>query len=95
MSLGTPNAEVLSLLARRFVVAQIIVRNLEDEVVRALKERAGRHGRSAEEEHREILRRALLAASPDDRKAVLLEMPDVGEDADFSRIRDLPRRVDL
>lgn len=76
-------------------MAQLIVRNLEDEVVRALKERAGRHGRSAEEEHREILREALLVAPPEERKAVLLEMPDVGEDADFARIRDLPRRIDL
>lgn len=76
-------------------MAQLIVRNLEDEVVRALKERAGRHGHSAEEEHREILRRALLVAPPEDLKTVLLEMPDVGEDADFGRIRDLPRRVDL
>lgn len=76
-------------------MAQLIVRNLEDEVVQALKEAAARHGRSAEEEHREILRNALLVASPEERKAVLLEMPDVGDDADFARIRDLPRGVDL
>lgn len=76
-------------------MAQLIVRNLEDEVVRALKERAGRHGHSAEEEHREILRRALVVAPPEDLKTILLEMPDVGEDADFGRIHDLPRRVDL
>ena len=76
-------------------MAQLIVRNLEDEVVQALKERAGRHGTSAEAEHREILRRALLRHPAEDPKAVLLEMPNVGEDADFERIRDLPRPVDL
>jgi len=76
-------------------MAQLIVRNLEDEVVQALKERAGRHGTSAEAEHREILRQALLQRLVEDPKAVLLDMPDVGEDADFERLRDLPRRIDL
>lgn len=76
-------------------MAQLIVRNLENEVVQALKEQAGRHGRSAEAEHREILREALLARPGEDPKAVLLEMPDVGEDSDFERRRDLPRRIDL
>ena len=76
-------------------MSQLIVRNLETEVVEALKERAGRHGRSAEAEHREILRRALLPEPVEGLKAVLLDMPDVGEDADFERIRDLPRPVEL
>jgi plasmid stability protein len=35
------------------------VRNLEDEIIVRLKRRAARHGRSAEAEHREILRQAL------------------------------------
>lgn len=35
------------------------VRNLEDGIVARLKRRAARHGRSAEAEHREILRQAL------------------------------------
>ena len=76
-------------------MGQLIVRNLEEEIVQALKERAGRHGRSAEAEHREILRQALLGAPAEDPKAVLLDMPDVGEDSDFERLRDLPRRIDL
>jgi len=76
-------------------MAQLIVRNVEDDVVRALKERAGRHGRSAEAEHREILRELLLAKPVEDPKAVLLDIPEVGEDADFERIRNLPRPVDL
>lgn len=76
-------------------MAQLIVRNIEEEVVQALKERAVRHRRSAEAEHREILREALVAEPAEDPKTVLLEMPDIGEDADFARIRDLPRRIDL
>jgi plasmid stability protein len=40
-------------------MAQLIVRNLDDELVARLKQRAAEHGRSAEAEHREILRQAL------------------------------------
>ena len=35
------------------------VRNLDDGLIAKLKRRAARHGRSAEAEHREILRQAL------------------------------------
>ena len=35
------------------------VRNLDDELIARLKRRAVRHGRSAEAEHREILRQVL------------------------------------
>ena len=42
-------------------MAQLLVRNLESEIVRHLKHRAGEHGVSVEEEHRRILREALLA----------------------------------
>ena len=35
------------------------VRNLDDDLISRLKRRAARHGRSAEAEHREILRQAL------------------------------------
>lgn len=37
------------------------VRNLDDDLIVRLKRRAARHGRSAEAEHREILRQALSA----------------------------------
>ena len=40
-------------------MAQILVRNLEDQVKGRLQRRAKRHGRSMEEEAREILRNAL------------------------------------
>ena len=35
------------------------VRNLDEDLIARLKRRAARHGRSAEAEHREILRQAL------------------------------------
>jgi plasmid stability protein len=76
--------------------SQLVVRNLEAKVVRALKVRAARHGRSAEAEHREILRQALLPeANRKSLKDHLLAMPDVGDDADFERIVDHGRKVDL
>ena len=40
-------------------MAQVIVRNLEDAVKRKLQRRAARHGRSMEEEVRDILRDAV------------------------------------
>jgi plasmid stability protein len=40
-------------------MAQLLVRNLEDEVKVRLRLRARRHGRSTEEEVREILRNAV------------------------------------
>lgn len=81
---------------KRGAMNQLIVRNLEEEVVRELRLRAARHGRSAEAEHREILREALLPAK--DRrslKELLLAIPAGGEDADFERSPDLGRDVEL
>jgi len=40
-------------------MADLLVRGIDEELVRVLKERAGAHGRSAEAEHREILAAAL------------------------------------
>lgn len=61
------------------------MRGVEEAVVRALKKRAGEHGRSAEAEHRAILAAALL--NPPRRKLadMLASMPDVGQDDDFAR----------
>ena len=44
-------------------MATLTVRNLEDEVVRRLRIRAAEHGRSAEAEHRALLRAALIEAA--------------------------------
>jgi plasmid stability protein len=77
-------------------MAQLIVRNIEASLVQRLKERAARNGRSAEAEHREILRAALAAPLPSVTfKELLFQMPDVGEDEDFERAIDYPRDVDL
>lgn len=40
-------------------MAQVIVRNIEDDVKAGLKQRASQHGWSMEEEVRQILRRAV------------------------------------
>ena len=75
-------------------MSQLIVRNVADDLVRALKRRAARHGRSAESEHREILRAALAEdIQQGSFKAFLLTMPDVGLDIDFDQSRDMPRDV--
>jgi plasmid stability protein len=76
-------------------MAQLIVRNLEAEIVKELKLRAAQHGRSAEEEHREILRVALRAGSHTSLKELLKAMPAVGEDAEFERVPDHGRAIDL
>lgn len=77
-------------------MAQLIVRNIEDTVVKALQNRATRKGRSAEAEHREILRSALATARRGAvLKALLQEMPDAGDDRDFARPRSKTRTVRL
>jgi plasmid stability protein len=74
-------------------MAQLIVRNLDEELVARLRQRAARHRRSTEAEHREILREVLLP--PRRRSSLkehLLAMPDVGADQDFERPPDRPRK---
>jgi plasmid stability protein len=46
-------------------VATLTIRNLEDDVVGALKERARRNHRSLEAEVREVLRDAAVGGSPE------------------------------
>ena len=67
-------------------MVDLLVRGVDEEIVRALKERAGRHGRSAEAEHREILAAALARPRRRSFAEVLASMPDVGADADFERM---------
>jgi plasmid stability protein len=76
-------------------VAQLIVRDIEKALVDLLKRRAAAHGRSAEAEHREILRAALRPRPAASLKQHLLSMPDVGDDADFEIERSRARRVRL
>ncbi len=46
-------------------MAQLTVRKVPDEIVRALRIRAARHGRSAEAEHRLILAETLRSETAD------------------------------
>jgi antitoxin FitA len=76
---------------------QLLVRQVEEKLVRKLKAQAGQHGVSMEEEHRRILREALLGRSKKKPsfKEYLLQMPDVGPDQLFARNRDMGREVKL
>ena len=75
-------------------MATLTVRNLDEDVVRRLRIRAAEHGRSAEAEHREILREALSRIRRGTSlKSLLTEMPDAGDDADFARPRAKARKV--
>jgi plasmid stability protein len=64
----------------------LLVRGVDEELVKALKKRAGAHGRSAEAEHRAILAAALARPKRRSFAEVLASMPPVGLDADFERV---------
>lgn len=69
-------------------MANLIVRNLDERIVSALKQRAARHGRSAEAEHRAILEDVLVKTRRRSLAEVLAAIPDVGRDEDFARVQD-------
>jgi plasmid stability protein len=77
-------------------VAQLHVRNVPDELVAALKERAARNRRSMEAEHRHLLEEALR---PSYSKRRMLEALQglAWDDPEFrpERSRDSGRPVDL
>ena len=66
-------------------MADLLVRGLDEDLIKALKARAVAHGRSAEAEHREILAVALLRPRKRSFAQVLAAMPNVGLDSDFER----------
>ena len=66
-------------------MANLIVRNLSPRIVAALKQRAARHGRSAEAEHRLLLESVLIHPSRMTFAEAVATMPDVGRDEDFKR----------
>lgn len=68
-------------------MSSLIVRSVDDAIVQSLKERAARHGRSMEAEHRTILIEVLLKPRRRSLAQVLAAMPDVGRDADFARVQ--------
>lgn len=70
-------------------MVELIVRDVEPALVARLKRHADGHCRSVADEHRAFLLDVLLAGeqeTPSTFEAYLRKMPDVGTDADFSRI---------
>ena len=67
------------------MATNLVVRNVDEAVALALKQVAALHGRSAEAEHREILKSALKRPQRRSVAEVFSSMPNVGEDADFAR----------
>jgi len=76
-------------------LANLVVRKLDQRIVDALKQRAARHGRSAEAEHRALLEESLLSPRRKSFAEVLATMPNVGSDEDFGRVEDLARIDDV
>ena len=66
------------------MATNLVVRNVDEGIALALKQLAATHGRSAEAEHREILRTVLQRPKRRSVAEVLSSMPNVGEDADFN-----------
>jgi hypothetical protein len=84
-------------------MAQLIVRKLEDKVVRKLKERAAEYGVSTEEAHRRILRETLTPKKQRPKpkpkmsfNEYLVAPPHVDFDLmDYIPKRGMPRPVNL
>lgn len=71
-------------------MAQLVVRDIEEEVKDGLKRRAKRHGRSMEEEIRQILRHAAREARRPVRKLgsrISLRFRGAGLDGDLPELR--------
>jgi antitoxin FitA len=69
-------------------MANLIVRNIDESIVKALKKQASLHGVSAEAEHRKILEQVLLQPKKKSFAEVLMQIPDVGNNSDFERVQD-------
>jgi plasmid stability protein len=76
-------------------VAQILIRQLEDDVKAKLQRRARQHGRSTEEEVREILRNAVrneVRAPARLGSQIAARFADIGLDEEIAEIRGQPVR---
>ena len=75
---------------------QILIRRLDQQVVRKLRAKAASDGISAEEEARRILRRSLIGDAPVMPLIDFLRtMPEVGDGRIFRRPKHKPRKVKL
>ena len=77
------------------VMADLLIRGVDEALVQALKKRAGAHGRSQEAELRAILSAALLSPPRRNLAELLAAMPEVGEDSDFDRPADAAEASDV
>lgn len=66
----------------------LVVRNLDEAIIKALKARAAAHHRSTEAEHRAILAEVLTGPPRKPFAEVIAAMPNVGLDSDFARVND-------
>lgn len=66
------------------MATSLVVRNVDEDIALALKQLAASHGRSAEAEHREILKTVLQRPKRRSVAEILASMPNVGEDTDFN-----------
>jgi plasmid stability protein len=66
----------------------LVVRNLDQSLINALKARAVAHHRSTEAEHRAILAAILIEPQRKTFAEALSSIPAVGTDADFMRLND-------
>ena len=76
-------------------MAQLVVRNLDDDLKARLQERARQHGRSTEQEVREILRNAVRSeakASGPMGKCLRDLFKDIGLDEDIPELRGHPAK---
>ena len=64
----------------------LVVRNLDETIIKALKARAAAHHRSTEAEHRAILSEVLMKPQRKSFAEALSGIPEVGRDSDFLRI---------
>ena len=77
-------------------MAQFIVRNIEETVKQGLKHRASRHGRSMEEEVREILRNAVRNADKPPVKLgsrIAARFTEQGLDVELAELRGTVARA--
>ena len=73
----------------------LVVRNLDDSIINALKQRAVEHRRSTEAEHRAILAEVLLKPPRKTFAEALATIPDVGTDTDFQRVNNDTNAADV
>ena len=75
---------------------QILIRRLDQHIIRKLRAKAAADGVSAEEEARQILRRSLVGEAPGMSLIDFIRtMPEVGDGRIFRRPKRKPRKVKL